>query len=245
MSIIGVIPCRYKSIRLPGKPLALINGKPMMWHVYQRAIESNVLDEIIIATDDYRIMDEAKRLNLTVLMTDENHESGTDRVAEVAKKMEADFFINIQGDEPLIDPNAIKIVAKSIKECQDPNVLASNAYSNINNADDINDANVVKVIINNSSLAMAYSRLGIPYPQSGSSKHLKQLGLYGFTKKGLEIFSSHKSGPLEHSERVEMFRFIEHGYDVLMVPTNDDYVSVDTEADLHKVRKIFGESFEI
>src|SRR6056300_1207570 len=117
MKVVGVIPCRYDSSRFPGKPLALINGKPMMWHVYQRCLESGILDEVYIATDDERIETEANKLGLNVVMTYERHSTGTDRVAEVAQTIKADFYVNIQGDEPLIDPEAIQLVTKHIIKC--------------------------------------------------------------------------------------------------------------------------------
>ena len=127
MKIIGVIPCRYQSSRFPGKSLALINGKPMMWHVYQRALESNILDEVYIATDDQRIVKVANEHNLKTVMTSDKHETGTDRVAEVASQIQADYYINIQGDEPFIEPEAIKLVAQAIIDCDNPLVQAANA----------------------------------------------------------------------------------------------------------------------
>ena len=193
MKTIGVIPCRYQSSRFPGKSLALINGKPMMWHVYQRVLESKVCDEIYVATDDQRIQEACNELGMANIMTRSDHQTGTDRLAEVANEVEGDYYINIQGDEPSIDPEAIK------------------------------------------SNALAYSRQPIPYPQSGISKYYRQLWLYGFTKKGLEIFNKTIAGPIENSEQVEMYRFIENELKVVMVETNDDSISVDTQHDLSRV----------
>ena len=241
MKTIGIIPCRYQSSRFPGKTLALINGKPMMWHVYQRALESNVLDEVYIATDDDRIVKVADEYELNVVMTSNQHDTGTDRVAEVAGKIQADYYINIQGDEPFIDPEAIKAVTLGIVNCKDASVVASNAYSLLENTADILSTNIVKVIMNIGSSAMSYSRNPIPYPQSGSATYYRQLGLYGFTKKGLEMFNTSSAGPIENAEQVEMYRLIEYGFKVLMVETKDDSISVDTKHDLIRVQKIFEE----
>jgi len=241
MKTIGIIPCRYQSSRLPGKPLAIIDKKPMMWHVYQRAIESGVLDEVYIATDDQRIQEVAERLDLNCVMTNKDHSTGTDRVAEAAHMLNGDYYVNIQGDEPLIDPEAIKAVTLGIVACKDESVVASNAYSPLTNTADILSSNVVKVTMDVNSNAVSYSRLPIPYPQSGVSSYYRQLGLYGFTKEGLHIFSNSISGQIEDSEQVEMYRFIEHGLKILMVETSDDSISVDTEHDLKRVKAIFGE----
>ena len=117
MKTVGIIPCRYASSRFPGKSLAIINGKPMMWHVYQRALESSVLDEVYIATDDERISKVANEYELNIIMTSTKHKTGTDRVAEAADQIQADYYVNIQGDEPLINPEAIKLVTKVIINC--------------------------------------------------------------------------------------------------------------------------------
>ncbi|MDC0483499.1 3-deoxy-manno-octulosonate cytidylyltransferase [Candidatus Thioglobus sp.] len=235
MKTIGVIPCRYQSSRFPGKSLALINEKPMMWHVYQRVLESKVCDEIYVATDDQRIKNACNDLGIASIMTRTDHQTGTDRLAEAANEVEGDYYINIQGDEPSIDPEAIKAVALGIINCQDESVVASNGYALIENTADVLNTNIVKVIMNVKSNALAYSRQPIPYPQSGISKYYRQLGLYGFTKKGLEVFSRTIAGPIENSEQVEMYRFIENELKVVMIETNDDSISVDTQHDLSRV----------
>ena len=235
MKTIGVIPCRYQSSRFPGKSLALINEKPMMWHVYQRVLESKVCDEIYVATDDQRIKNACNDLGIASIMTRADHQTGTDRLAEAANELEGDYYINIQGDEPSIDPEAIKAVALGIINCQDESVVASNGYALIENTADVLNTNIVKVIMNVKSNALAYSRQPIPYPQSGISKYYRQLGLYGFTKKGLEVFSRTIAGPIENSEQVEMYRFIENELKVVMIETNDDSISVDTQHDLSRV----------
>ena len=239
MKIIGVIPCRYQSSRFPGKSLALINGKPMMWHVYQRALESNILDEVYIATDDQRIVKVANEHNLKTVMTSNKHETGTDRVAEVASQIQADYYINIQGDEPFIEPEAIKLVAQAIIDCDNPLVQAANAYTSIQDISDVVDTNTVKVIMDVNQRALAYSRQPIPYPKANTAKYSKQLGLYAFKQSGLQVFSENLPASLEKVEGVEMYRLLEHGYSIQMVKTNDVSISVDTPSDLKRVQKKF------
>jgi len=240
MKTIGIIPCRYLSSRFPGKSLALINDKPMMWHVYQRALESNILDEVFIATDDERIVNVANEYKLNTIMTSKLHETGTDRVAEVSKKIQADFYINIQGDEPFIDPNAIKLVAQTIISSKDPLILAANAYTPMQDISDVIDTNTVKVILDCEERALAFSRQPIPYPKANIAKYRKQLGLYAFKQSGLQIFSENKPAYLESVEGVEMYRLLEHGYSIQMVKTNDSSISVDTPSDLVRVQEKFG-----
>ena len=209
MKVVGIIPCRYASTRFPGKPLALINDMPMMWHVYQRCIESSCLDEIYIATDDERIETVAKDLGLQVVMTHGKHYTGTDRMAEVADKIDSDYYVNIQGDEPLLDPRAIGLVVKAIVDSTDMLIQASNAYAPLTSESDIIDTNVVKVITDVIGNALAYSRCPIPYPKSAEAKYLRQLGLYAFKKSGLQVFSEKKPETLENIEGVEMYRLLE------------------------------------
>ena len=239
MKIIGVIPCRYQSSRFPGKSLALINGKPMMWHVYQRALESNVLDEVYIATDDERIVKVANEHNLKTVMTSDKHETGTDRVAEVASQIQADYYINIQGDEPFIEPEAIKLVAQAIIDCDNTLVQAANAYTSIQDTSDVVDTNTVKVVMDVNQRALAYSRQPIPYPKANTAKYSKQLGLYAFKQSGLQVFSENLPASLEKVEGVEMYRLLEHGYSIQMVKTNNVSISVDTPSDLKRVQKKF------
>ena len=239
MKIIGIIPCRYQSSRFPGKSLASINGKPMMWHVYQRALESNILDEVYIATDDQRIVKVANEHNLKTVMTSNKHETGTDRVAEVASQIQADYYINIQGDEPFIEPEAIKLVAQAIIDCDNPLVQAANAYTSMQDISDVVDTNTVKVIMDVNQRALAYSRQPIPYPKANTAKYSKQLGLYAFKQSGLQVFSENLPASLEKVEGVEMYRLLEHGYSIQMVKTNDVSISVDTPSDLKRVQKKF------
>tara|TARA_B110000008_G_C16918880_1_gene543888 strand:- start:75 stop:803 length:729 start_codon:yes stop_codon:yes gene_type:complete len=241
MKTIGIIPCRYQSSRFPGKPLALINGKPMMWHVYQRALESKALDKVYIATDDNRIIKSADEYSLNSILTNANHLTGTDRVAEAAKKINADYYVNIQGDEPFIDSDAIKQVVDAIKNCDSPLIQAANAYTPMSNISDVVDTNTVKVIMDINELALAYSRSTIPFPKANVAEYNKQLGLYAFKKSGLKVFSKNIPSNLESVEGVEMYRLLEYGYSIQMVKTKDASISVDTPSDLKRVQDKFGD----
>jgi len=239
MSIVGVIPCRYASSRFPGKPLAKIGNKPMMWHVYQRAIEANILDKVFIATDDERISKVANDLKLNVIMTKTSHETGTDRIAEVSEKIDADFYINIQGDEPFIDPKSIIAVSKEITSCDDLQIKSVNACTLISSGDEISNPNCVKVITDKYNNAISFSRSVIPYPRNGFKFYKKTLGLYGFKKSGLEIFLRNESGPIEKAESIEMLRILEYGFKVRMVETTSSSIAVDTTIDLDKAIQEF------
>ena len=242
MSIVGIVPCRYNSSRFPGKPLANIHGKPMMWHVYQRAFESNCFDEVYIATDDSRIAEVSQNLDLNVLITREDHRTGTDRVAECMELVDADIYVNIQGDEPMIEPKAIEMVTTALYKCDDARVMASNAYVPFSDPADVVDNNNVKVVLSRNDRALFYSRQPIPYPKSSTTHYLRQLGLYAFRKSGLQVFAEHEPGAVENAEGVEMLRFLEYGYEVLMVKVSDNSIPVDTEADLSRVIELMSPS---
>ncbi len=202
MKTIGVIPCRYQSSRFPGKPLALIGDKPMMWHVYQRALESGILDEVYIATDDERIVAVANEYNLNTVMTSDKHETGTDRVAEVADKVDADYYVNIQGDEPFIDPETIKKVAQAMIDCNDPTVQSINTCTLMQDAMNVGDENIVKVIMDSDKRLLALSRYPIPYSMKSTAKHYKHLGLYAFKRDGLQVFNENTPGDIERTESI-------------------------------------------
>jgi 3-deoxy-manno-octulosonate cytidylyltransferase (CMP-KDO synthetase) len=245
MKVVAIIPCRYQSSRFPGKPLAIIAGKPMMWHVYQRAMESNVLDEIYIATDDIRIEKVAKELNLNVIMTHEMHSTGTDRVAETAQSIDADYYVNIQGDEPLISVNTIQSIVEGITNSNSVAVEAVNAYTPLNTPSDIVDTNVVKVITDVDCNVLAFSRQPIPYPKTGVASFYKQIGIYAFKGSALKIFVDNTPQYLERTEGVEMYRLLEQGYKIKMIEVLDDRhsISVDTPSDLVRVNEIFQVNF--
>ena len=241
-SILGVIPARYKSSRLEGKPLIKIKGIELIKRTYNRCIQSKVLDEIVVATDDYRIYSFCKKENINVIMTSENCVTGTDRVAEVSNIMDYDLYLNIQGDEPIIDPLVFEEIINEYNIHKD-NYVAYNSYKIIEEIDEIESNTIIKVINNEFDELMYMSRYPIPFNKGiGDRKYLKQVCVYGFTKKALEIFSSKEKTINEKYEDIEILRFLDLGYKVKMVRTETDSIAVDVSSDIKKVEKYLEEN---
>ena len=237
MKVIGVIPCRYKSSRFPGKPIAMISGKPMVWHVWNQAKKTKNISRLIVATDDNRIYDVCHQYGIESTMTSENHRTGTDRVAEVAGRIDGDVFVNIQGDEPLIDPSGIDRIISEISKNDKEDIV--NAFSAISDMADIVNGNVVKVITSIDDYALAYSRSPIPYPKESNPKYKRQIGLYAIKRDVILRFPSLKRGYLELSEGVEMFRYLENGYKIKMVEISDNNsIPVDVADDILRVESV-------
>lgn len=239
MKIIGVIPARYKSSRFPGKPLADIHGRPMVWWVYNQAFKVKEFNEIYVATDDKRIENKCMELDINVVITSDRHPTGTDRVGEVARKIKADLYINIQGDEPLIEPDTIKKAIEPFKNS--PNISVTNLMTKIRRYEELLDITVPKVVVNENSEAVFLSRLPIPYPK-GNSKvtFYKQVCVYGFTPESLGFYCNNERGAVERIEDIELLRFIEGGFKVKIVEVSQDTIGVDNEKDLEMVRSIIG-----
>jgi len=239
MHCIGIIPARYESQRLPGKPLADIAGKPMIQWVYERALQSRHLSEVIIATDDERIQKAVQQFGGNVQMTADTHQSGTDRIAEVAGNSEADIIVNIQGDEPLIESEVID--ASIAPLIADPSVEMGTIACPLEQ-DDLHDPNVVKVVFNRDHRALYFSRAPIPYPQ-GTGKpdsqniYWQHIGLYVYRTEFLLQFTQYQSTTLEQVERLEQLRALEHGHQIHVEPTEYRSRSVDTPEDLERVRQ--------
>jgi 3-deoxy-manno-octulosonate cytidylyltransferase (CMP-KDO synthetase) len=236
MKTAAVIPCRYQSSRFEGKPLATIGGKPMMWHVYHQALKASSIEDVHIATDDERIAAACRDLGLNFLMTSPSHLTGTDRVAECARQLDADVIVNVQGDEPFILPESIDAVTLALLNSGIPGLAATNGFSRIDDPEDVKDPCVVKVLFSRQRLALAYSRLPIPLAFRQTHPHYRQLGLYAFRRGALDFFANCPQGPIEAAESVEMFRFVEHDQPVLMVEVEESGIAVDTPADLYEAR---------
>lgn len=237
MKIICVIPARYKSTRLPGKPLALISGKPMIYWVYKNA--SRVFEHVYVATDDKRIEKECRKLGLNCIMTKSTHATGTDRVAEVAEKIKGDLYINVQGDEPLLDPEIMRAV---VPPFEDPEVQVVNLIGRIKDCSEVINPTIPKVVVNDEGWGVFTSRSPIPFPQKETDiGYYKQVCVYGFRPEALEFFKNTERGRIEKCEDLEILRFIEHGRKVKYVGVESDNIAVDTPKDLERVRKIFNE----
>jgi 3-deoxy-manno-octulosonate cytidylyltransferase (CMP-KDO synthetase) len=237
MKIFGIIPARHDSSRFPGKPLALIAGKPMIQHVVERCQKAKSLSEIIVATDDTRIWEVAQGF-CRAEMTAANHISGTDRIAEVAQNCRCEAVVNIQGDEPLIDPSMIDAVAGALA-----NEEMSTAATLIEKEEEWENPNVVKVVVNAAGRALYFSRRTIPYVRDAATgaeqlaafPFLKHVGIYGYRRQTLLRLVKFPVSPLEKAERLEQLRALENGIAIAVVKVSYDCVGVDVPADVKRV----------
>ena len=231
---VGIIPARYNSKRLPGKPLIKILGKTLIEHVYSRAIRAELLNDVIIATDHSLIKKEVEKFSGKVYLTSLHHKTGTERVAEVAEKIDSDIVLNIQGDEPLIEPDLLN---KLVLALQDEKILIATIVEKEKNLNLINDPNTVKVVVDNNDNAIYFSRSPIPYkPKKFFYRHV---GIYGFQKKFLFDFVNIKPSYLEETEKLEQLRALENGIKIKVIYSPYNSWSVDTEEDLKKVINYF------
>ena len=241
MNVICIIPSRYKSTRLEGKPLKDIYGKPMIQYVYEAAKESKLLTQVVVATDDQRILDAVTQFGGKAAMTSVNHKTGTDRIAEVASTMEADIVVNVQGDEPLLNPKQIDEAVQPLID--DPTLKACTLCRRIYSEDDLRNPNVVKTIFNLNGDALYFSRSLIPYPRVAEGyKAYEHIGIYVYRKDFLMDYIKMSQSPLEVSESLEQLRILENGIRLKVVVTKyeEKSLSVDTAEDLEEVRKIIG-----
>ena len=240
MKSIGVIPARYQSSRFPGKPVAMINGKPMIWYVYNQAVKVKAFDEVMVATDSKIIFDTCVEYDIKVVLTKNTHPTGTDRLGEVAKMTDADFYVNIQGDEPLIEPETIQsIIDYKMKY---PEVEVINSMTDLGEKEDVNAPSIVKVAATANGDLLYLSRAPIPKSKKDDKVNYKRhLGLYGLSKEALLFFSNAQRGYLEAIEDVEMLRFLENGYRIKIVSVNSCSIGVDLKEDIAKVEAILNE----
>jgi len=236
--ILGVIPARFASSRFPGKALATIAGKTILQHVYERCLSARYLTGLVIATDDSRIYDVARSFRASVRMTRSDHVSGTDRVAEVASAdSSASIIVNIQGDEPLIDPAAID--AATLALLDDIDAPMATLKKKIEIPEEIRNANVVKVVTNFQNDAIYFSRCPIPFDRGESAVYWKHIGLYVYRRDFLLGYSALPIGPLEQTERLEQLRALENGYRIRVMETEYESLGVDTPEDLITVSRLF------
>jgi 3-deoxy-manno-octulosonate cytidylyltransferase (CMP-KDO synthetase) len=242
VNTIGIVPARYASTRFPGKPLALIAGKPLIQHVVEQCQKARSLSEVIVATDDTRIWEVVQNF-CRAEMTRPDHPSGSDRIAEVAGRCTCDAVVNIQGDEPLIDPAVIDAVADALARDE-----MSTAATRIKNPEELDNPNVVKVVVNAAGRALYFSRRTIPYLREAASgsvneqlaafAFLKHLGIYGYRRETLLRLVKFPVSPLENAEKLEQLRALENGIQVAVVKVDYDSVGVDVPKDVARVEKI-------
>jgi len=242
MRIIGIIPARFASTRFPGKPLHLVAGKSLIQHVVERCQLSKVLGEVIVATDDERIAMVARRF-CRVEMTRADHPSGSDRIAEVAARVSCEALVNIQGDEPMIEPLVIDTVAGALQ-----NDEMSTAATAIRTVEDCASPNVVKVVVSASGHALYFSRRTIPFVRDAASRSsveqlaafpfLKHLGIYGYRRETLLRLVRFPVSPLENAEKLEQLRALENGIQIAVVKVDYDSVGVDVPEDVKRVEQV-------
>ncbi len=246
MKVTAVIPARYASTRFPGKPLAEILGKPMIEHVYRRTVTAKTVDRVIIATDDQRIFDCVTAFGGEVMMTRDDHPSGTDRLAEVAAAIESDLIVNVQGDEPLIVPQMIDEAVRPLLD--DPGLQMGTLCGRIDKIEDYLSTNVVKVVCDRHNRALYFSRAPIPHPRDIPASELparlaelgarRHIGLYVYRREFLLRYPQLPQTPLEILESLEQLRAMENGIDLHVATTEFDCHGVDTPEDLQRVEAL-------
>lgn len=232
--VLAVIPSRHDATRFPGKPLALINGREMILRVAERAAQCKKVDDVLVAADDERILRVVRNGGFKGVMTSAAHASGTDRVAEAAGNGDAEIVVNIQGDEPLMDPPSVDLAIEAL--LSDPTLNVSTLATPIGDLAAFNDPNVVKVVFDDFNDALYFSRAPIPHNRDGrpSPPMFKHLGLYVYRREFLIRFSRMKPGILEKTEMLEQLRILQNGVKIRVVPTDKDSVGVDTPDDLKR-----------
>jgi 3-deoxy-manno-octulosonate cytidylyltransferase (CMP-KDO synthetase) len=239
LSIVAVIPARYASTRLPGKPLADLDGRPMIEHVYRRVSAAKTLSDVIVATDDLRIATRVHDFGGKVRLTKATHETGTDRLAEVAASLDCDVVVNVQGDEPLIDPRAIDELVAPF--ASDPSLQMTTLFRRIQDVSELTNPNMAKVVVDRGGFAMYFSRAPIPYvrdPRGGWPPLYRHIGLYAYRRSALLVLASLEPTPLERAEGLEQLRALEHGIRIKAVETRHESFEVNTPEDLEQVRRL-------
>jgi len=245
-NVVCIIPARYDSSRFPGKPLVRILNKPMIQWVYERALRAKGISAVAVATDDTRISHAVLAFGGSVVLTSRHHPSGTSRVAEAARKFSCDMVVNVQGDEPFMEPHVIEETVKALQK--NPNFFVSTAAAPLKNPQALRDPNTVKVVLDKKGRALYFSRSPIPYLKSSSSWNdvsqsvLRHIGIYAFTKSFLLKLARFAPSPLEQAEQLEQLRVMENGHAIHVVRVAYDGVAVDTPLDLQKIKHYLSKS---
>lgn len=241
--VVIVIPARYGSTRLPGKPLVNLLGKPMIQRVFERAKQAATAARVIVATDDERIVKAVEEFGGEARMTRVDHRTGTERIAEVAAHTEGDVFVNVQGDEPLLDPGAVDTAVQAL--LQEPAASIATVAVPIRTPADIMDPNVVKTVLDFDDHALYFSRAPIPWVRDAAhqvhARHLKHLGLYVFQRDALLEYPTLPQGELERLEQLEQLRWMENGWKIRVAEVEHDAISVDVPEDVARVEKLLAE----
>jgi 3-deoxy-manno-octulosonate cytidylyltransferase (CMP-KDO synthetase) len=238
MTVLAVIPARWKSTRFPGKPLTDIAGRPMIAWVWDQAKKAKAVDKVVLATDDERIADYCRANAIDVIMTADTHMTGSDRIAEVAQKIEADLYVNVQGDEPLIDPAAIDTIAFHLREVGKRGIEVVTGYLEQATDDQLDNSSVCHLVPTLDGCVMTISRFPVPFPMVEKMQRTVAVGLYGFTRAALARYAKWERGPVERAESIELLRFLEHGERIACTPIPPGSIGVDRPEDAERVAAI-------
>jgi len=237
MKILGVIPARYESSRFPGKPIADLCGKPMIWWIYSELSKIDQITEVVIATDDSRIVEVCDKHNMKSILTSSLHKTHIERLCEVSKKIEADLYINVNGDEPLITANAIRKIIPT--DVETDKYYFANMMTEIKDPVEVADTSKIKIAVDSFSYGMYMARYPIPFPKGrGDIIYNKFVGVQCFTKEALEFSLKTKRGYIESCEDIDEYRYLENGEKILFVKAEVENLSVDTPKDLIKAAKM-------
>lgn len=252
MKVVAVIPARWHSTRLKEKVLADINGKPMIQHVWERVKRAHSVDEVIVAVDKEKVLKVVESFGGKAIFTSPEQPSGTDRLTEIANSIDADVYINVQADEPLVHPLMVDELAQVFE--YERGIQMATLIKRIHKADEVVDPNVVKVVVDRKGFALYFSRSPIPYIRDASGgtslepdisgRYYKHIGLYSYTKDFLFTYTNLPKSMLEDDEKLEQLRALEHGYKIKTIETRYDTIGVDTQEDLDAVRNILAEGKE-
>ena len=241
--VLAIVPARFASTRFPGKIIASLGGKPLVLHTYERTCEASLVDQVLIATDAREVAQALAPYGVIPVMTREDHASGTDRIAEVAAEIPAEIVVNVQGDEPLIDPQIIDAAVRALLD--DPEVVMATARRLIVDEADITNPNVVKVVCDARGRALYFSRCPIPYIRDAADRgaaaacYWQHIGLYAYRRDFLLAYARMHQTPLERLEKLEQLRILENGYKIAVVDTAYESLGVDVPEDLERVRAIW------
>ncbi len=240
MGALVVIPARYGSTRFPGKPLALLRGKPVIQHVYEQAVRARRADAVVVATDDRRILEAVERFGGRAVMTSPDARSGTERAAEAARARSEAVIINVQGDEPLVQPEMVDQLAEYLERHRA--VPMASVMTRLRRGEDAANPNVVKVVVDRDGFALYFSRAPIPFMRQETSPFFKHIGVYGFQRHFLLQFPHLDPTPLEQAEQLEQLRALEHGYRLKLLETAHDTAGVDTPDDLARIEAMMSQA---
>ncbi len=236
-----MIPARYSASRFPAKLMQDLNGKPVITRTYQATVATNLFDDVIVVTDSAIIFKEIERIGGKVMMSQKEHECGSDRIAEAVEHLDIDIVVNVQGDEPFTEVDSLKKLIKVFKEDVGKEVDLASLMVHITDQDEIKNPNTVKVIVDQKDFALYFSRSPIPYPRDTevATKYYKHKGVYAFRKQAIMDFYNLPMQLLEASEKIECIRYLEYGKRIKMVETNVQGVEIDTPEDLERAKKLW------